>query len=207
MPKSIGNKTCWQKTGRKYQPAERSRRRSATGEQFWKPGRHIYFRHKSCQHILPAASSLHPGASRPTPSRSPNLLYRVRSSFCRPTPFLPAWPANILHIQEDDNGNKNHWQIISVVVWFIIIKDDVATWNAISNNWEPRATISISNIHFLEIKVFNNPGVVLVYYFVVSRVKAICVLRCDYKEVIWMMMRFYNSRVEHIVTKNNEFFE
>ena len=37
---------------------------------------------------------------------------------------------------------------------------------------------------FLEIKVFNNPGVVLVYYFVVSRVKAICVLRCDYKEVI-----------------------
>lgn len=22
-----------------------------------------------------------------------------------------------------------------------------------------------------------------------------------------MMMRFYNSRVEHIVTKNNEFFE
>ena len=59
---------------------------------------------------------------------------------------------------------------------------------------------------FLEIKVFNNPGVVLVYYFVVSRVKAICVLRCDYKEVIWMMMRFYNSRVEHIVTKKTMSF-
>ena len=32
MPKSIGNKTCWQKTGRKYQPAERSRQRCCRRE-------------------------------------------------------------------------------------------------------------------------------------------------------------------------------
>ena len=195
MPKSRENKTCGQKS-EKTADRTRSRQRFISREQLWKLGRHIYFRHKSCKHILPAASSLRSGASRTTHSHNHNLLYRAISSFCRPTHFLPAWPVN-----------KNHWQIISVVVWFIIIKDDVATWNAISNNWESRATISISNIHFLEIKVFNNPGVVLVYYFVVSRVKAICVLRCDYKEVIGMMMRFYNSRVEHIVTKNNEFFE
>ena len=201
------NKTCGQKTAKisadRTQPAAVLQ----PGNNFKSLGRHLRFRYQSCQHTLRPPAAYTPVPTGRHPFATFNLLYRVRSSFCRPTPFLPAWPANILHIQEDDNGNKNHWQIISVVVWFIIIKDDVATWNAISNNWESRATISISNIHFLEIKVFNNPGVVLVYYFVVSRVKAICVLRCDYKEVIWMMMRFYNSRVEHIVTKNNEFFE